>query len=92
MTAFLRNHALVIKERIASSLDFNPELLKSSGQPIQERFWFQSRCIQGKAFSTQFTGISICHPRYDDKHNLRLMLWIPPLKQKNFFYSIYWLA
>jgi hypothetical protein len=49
MTAFLRNHALLVtKERIASSLDFNPELLKSSGQPIQERD-FGSRADAFKA-------------------------------------------
>jgi hypothetical protein len=59
-----RTHALVTKKRIhllTLILGF-----KSSGQLTQ---W--TECLaKTNALSTQFTGVSICHPMYDDKHML----------------------
>jgi len=43
MAAF-RSHALVTKERMASPLDFTPELQESWTAHPREKFWFQNRC------------------------------------------------
>ena len=62
------NHALVTKERMASPLDFTPEL-KSSGQPTQEAEFL----VPEQAFSTQCTGFSICHLMNEDMHTLKVV-------------------
>jgi hypothetical protein len=68
ITAF-RNHAQVTKERKAAPLDFTPELQEFWTAHPRDRS-FGSRA---DAFSTQFTGFSICHPMYDDKHMLKVV-------------------
>jgi len=44
MTAFC-NHALVTKERMASPLDFTPELQDFWTAHPRDSFWFQNRCV-----------------------------------------------
>jgi hypothetical protein len=68
MTAFC-NHALVTNERMAIPLDFTPEFKEFWTAHPRDRV-FSSRT---DAISTQFTGFSICHPIYDDKHILKVV-------------------
>jgi len=68
MTAF-RNHALVTNERMAIPLDFTLEF---------KEFWTahpRDRVVSSRtdALCTQFTGFSICHSMYDDKHMLKVV-------------------
>ena len=56
-------------KRMASPLDFTPEL---------QEFWTahpRDRVLNSRtaAFSTQFTGFSICHPMYHNKHMLKVV-------------------
>jgi len=55
-------------EKMASPLDFTPELQELWTAHLRERI-IGSRT---DAISTQFTGFSICHPVYDDKHMLKV--------------------
>ena len=67
MTAFC-NHALVTKERMASSLDYNKELQEFwTADPGNRVFSFRK-----DTFSVQFAGSSFCHPVYDNKHMLKV--------------------
>jgi len=69
MTAFC-NHALAgHKRKNGLTSRLHPRAFKCFGQPTQERV-LGSRT---DAFSTHFTGFSICHPMYDDKHMLRVV-------------------
>ena len=64
MTAFC-NHALqVTQERMASPRDFTPEPQEFWTAHPRDRV-FGSRT---DAFSSQFTGFSICHPMFHDEH------------------------
>jgi hypothetical protein len=56
-------------KRMASPLDFTPKLKDFWTAHPRDRV-FSSRA---DAFSTQFTGISIRHSMYDDKHMLKIV-------------------
>jgi len=56
------------KRKNGLPLDFTPEL--NEFWTAHPRETFGSRT---DAFSTQFTGFSICHPMYDNKHMLKVV-------------------
>ena len=69
MTAFC-NHALAgHKRKNGLTSRLHPRAFKCFGQPTQERV-LGSRT---DAFSTHFTGFSICHPMYDNTHMLKVV-------------------
>ena len=57
------------KIKIGLTCKLYPELQEFWTAHPRESIWFQNRCM----FSTQFSGFSICHPMYDEKHMLKVV-------------------